>query len=544
MRRGNVIGVFALASSLVGCQGQIAEPTGSYGADAGASLCETPTTATSPLRHLTRTEYDFIVEDLLGVTNRPASAMAPDDVTSGYEVGNLVSPLLAEQYLDTAEDVASQVDLGVLTPCSPDSPSAEEACARRMLAPVARRAFRRDLESDELDRLVGAFERGRELGGYEAGLRHALATILVSPSFLYHVELDPSDADPGTIHPLSGFELASRLSFFIWRSAPDDALLDAAASGALSTPEELSEQAQRLLDDPRSARGLHDFHRQWLGLDTLANVERDAERYPDFTQAHADELRASLEAFIDEVMTTDPTLDGLLTSTFGMVSAPLAPIYGVSPPEEEGFVRVELDPDRRAGLITHPAMLTLLGKQNQSDPIHRGIFVRTRLLCQLLPLPPNDVIPTVPEPTPGQSTRERFDAHREDPACAGCHRLIDPVGFGFEHYDAIGRWRELDDGLPIDATGEIVDAEDASGTFDGAVELAHQLASSEIVRDCVATQWTRFALSRIEARQDACTTRDVTRRFAETGGNFHELVLAIVESPSFRYRQAPTETTP
>ncbi|MBX3247929.1 MAG: DUF1592 domain-containing protein [Myxococcales bacterium] len=527
--------------SVLGCQGQIADPARPPAAPTDPGVhCEDPTTATSPLRHITRTEYDFIVRDLFDLELRPSESLAPDDVTTGYEVGSLVSPLLAEQYLYAAEAVGAAVDLDALGECDPAA-RGEEVCARELLTPLARRAYRHDLTVEETAAIIRAFARGRAFGGYRAGLRHALASMLVSPQFLYHVELNPSDAEPGSVHGLTSFELAARLSFFVWRSVPDEELLDAAASGALDTPEGLSAQAQRLLEDARSSRGLHDFHRQWLGLDAFATLERDPAYYPGFTAAHAAELRASLEAYIDEVMRTDATVEGLLTSTFAMVSAPIAPLFGVEPPTEEGFHRVELDPDQRTGLLTHPALLTLLGKPNQSDPIHRGIFVRTKLLCQPLPTPPNDIIPVVPEPMAGQTTRERFDQHRSDPVCAGCHRLIDPVGFGFEHYDAIGRWRETDDDRPIDASGEIVDAADASGEFDGAVEMALQLGSSGIVRDCVATQWTRFALNRIEARQDACTTEDVRRRFAESGGDFRELLLAIVESPSFRHRQVPSE---
>jgi hypothetical protein len=185
--------------------------------------------------------------------------------------------------------------------------------------------------------------------------------------------------------------------------------------------------------------------------------------------------------------------------------------------------------------------MALLGKANQSDPIHRGVFVRQRLLCQQLPAPPDDVDLTPPEPEPGLTTRDRFSAHREEPRCAGCHTLIDPIGFGFEHYDAVGRYRATEEGHDIDATGEVIAGGDASGTFDGVIELSAQLAESDTVRGCVARQWMRYATGRIETAEDRCTVERLQERFAESGYDMRELLVAVVSADSFTHRRIPAE---
>jgi hypothetical protein len=218
-------------------------------------------------------------------------------------------------------------------------------------------------------------------------------------------------------------------------------------------------------------------------------------------------------------------------------------MYGVEGVEGDALQRVTLPADQRSGLLSQPGLLTVLSKPNQSDPIHRGLFVRTRLLCQQLPPPPDDIAVVPPDPAPGLSTRERFAEHTRNERCQGCHQLIDPLGFGFEHYDALGRWREMDEGTPVDASGEVVATTDADGAFDGIPELSMQLASSEQVRQCVATQWFRFAMSRTETEWDHCAMRDLQADFRASGYDLRELLVAIVRSDSFRYQRVPSGVT-
>ena len=238
---------------------------------------------------------------------------------------------------------------------------------------------------------------------------------------------------------------------------------------------------------------------------------------------------------------TSGSLYSLFQADFAYVNERLAPIYGVEGITGTEMQRVLVDPTARSGLLTHPALLTLLGKSNQSDPIHRGVFVRQRLLCQQLPPPPDDVDLTVPDLEPGLTTRERFDQHRDEPRCAGCHQLIDPIGYGFEGYDGIGRFRTSEEGQSIDASGEVVSGGDASGAFEGVVELSDQLVSSDAVRACVARQWFRYATGRIESTDDVCTLGELDRRFEASGYDVRELMIAMVATDAFTHRRIPTD---
>jgi hypothetical protein len=410
-----------------------------------------------------------------------------------------------------------------------------------MIVSRARLAFRRPPTTAEIDALLALYRRGVELADHRTGIQLALEAILVSPHFLYHLEGASPDVAGGEVVALGGLEIASRLSFFLWRSIPDDELLDAAAAGELDDRANVEMQARRMIEDERAERGIRDFHRQWLDLDRLAGATRDAELYPMFSDDVRRDMRASLDLYIDDVMDNGASLDTLFRGGFAYMNERLAAIYGVEGITGEEMRRVSVDTGERAGLLTQPALLTLLGKPEQSDPIHRGIFVRTRLLCDVLPPPPDDVDITPPEFDPTLSTRERFSAHREEETCAACHSLIDPIGFGFESYDAIGRFRELDEGHEVDASGEIVNGGDASGTFDGVIELTDRLATSETVQQCVARQWFRFASARVESADDACMLAEIDRRFAESDFDLRELMVSLVVQDGFVQRRIPAD---
>jgi hypothetical protein len=504
--------------------------------------CGEPVAAPSSLSRLTRVEYDYAIEDLLGDSTRPARDFAPDDVTTGFEVGGAVSPLLAEQYLGAATAIATRAteDLPALTGCA--ATVTGEACARTFIERTGRLAYRRPLTAEESASLLDLYRTGAMLEDHRTGIQLALEGMLVSPSFLYHVEADAPTAAPGDVVALSGSELASRLSFFLWRSIPDPELLDAADAGELDESATREAQVRRMLDDPRALRGIRDFHRQWLDLDRVGSIDRDTTVYPEFSRELATDMRASMDRYLEDVMLGDASLDTMLHGGFAYVNERLAPIYGIDGVTGPELRRMPVDTSERAGLLTQPALLALLGKSDQSDPIHRGLFVRTRLLCQQLPPPPDDVDTTPPDLAPGLTTRERFDMHRDEPRCAGCHTLIDPIGYGFEGYDAIGRFRTMEEGRAIDASGEVVAGGDASGTFDGLIELTDQLAASDTVRSCVARQWFRFAAGRVETTEDECSLDDLDRRFAESGYDLRELMVAVATTDSFTHRRVPAES--
>lgn len=538
-----------LAVLVLGCQGSVLPPGGERPFRPGedgpgpAAGCDLPQVDLAPLEHLTRAEYDRATTHLLGFEARAARDFAADDDTSGYEVGARVSPLLAEQYVDAAESLAEQAvatRFDALLDCDVAA-MGEDACARQLISRFGMRAFRRPLEADEAERLFALYQVGRAYD-FRTGIQVVIQGVLSAPSFLYHVESAPDPAArPGDTVALDDFAVASRLSFFLWGSIPDDTLLEAAGAGGLSDPAGLEAQARRMLEDERAIAGVRDFARQWLSLDVLEGARRDAERYPDFEADTGHRLRASVERYVEDAFLTEGgDVDTLLLGTHAYVDGSLARSYGIDGVEGDDLQRVELDPSQRAGLLTQPGLLTVLSKPNQSDPIHRGLFVRTRLLCQQLPPPPDDIAVVAPDPAPGLSTRERFAEHSQNERCRGCHQLMDPIGFGFEHYDAMGRWRELDEGATVDATGEVLATVDADGAFYGVPELAGLLAGSQQVRECVAMQLFRYAMGRTETEWDLCSVQRLQEDFHASGYDLRALMIAVVQSDAFRHQQVPS----
>jgi len=492
--------------------------------DVDACLDAPLATGARPLSRLTRRQYRNTVRDLLQVDTEAAQAFVDDERVAGFEAARSISALQVEKYLEAAAELAAEVDPSALLPCDPAD---GESCALDFVDAFGRRAFRRPLTDEERTDLLMTWQVGSDGSSFEDGVRLVVEAVLASPDFLYHVEVGGA---PGTVVPLDDFALASRLSYFLWGSMPDDALLDEAEAGTL----DLELEAERMLADGRFDETVLDFYRQWLGLDRLEGGVKDPAVYPEHDADLARDLRASLEAFVHHVHTSDASLEALLTGDVFFANARLAEVYGGSADGEA----LERQSGRR-GLLAQPGLLALLAKSDQSDPIHRGVFVREQLLCHHLPEPPNDVDLIVRPPEPGLSTRERFAEHTESDVCAGCHRLIDPLGFGFEEYDGIGRFRSDEDGVAIDASGEVLDGGDASGTFEGLDELSSKLAESSQVRRCYATQWFRFALRRDEHDDDACSLAGVVDRFGD--GDLRELVLGVVTSDAFRHRRIPTE---
>jgi hypothetical protein len=502
----------------------------------------------SPIRRMTRTEYDNTVRDLLGDTTEPARDFVPEEEALGFnnQASTLgVTQILAEEYMDASEKIAARAvsHLDTLVGCDPKA-KGDDVCATAFIASFGKRAFRRPLAPDEITRLQGVFTWGREQSGFATGIRLVIEAMLQSPHFLYRVELGmPEPVAPGVVK-LGPWETASRLSYLLWNSMPDDELFAAAEGGRLATPKDIEAQARRMLDDPRARRAVENFHFQWLGLRNIETLNKDPATYPKYDPKLRPLWKDETLAFLDYVVFDgEGDLTTMLTAPYSMMNEELATFYGVSGPKGEGFERVSLDPDEHAGFLTQASVLAVNAKPNQSSPVHRGKFVREQLLCQLLPPPPNNIEIKAPDPALNATTRERFAEHSKNPACAGCHRLMDPVGFGFEHYDGIGLYRDLDEGLPIDASGRINGSEDVDGPFDGPVELAHELARSEQVRSCVTKQWFRFGYGRPEQEADTCSLRKVQDAFRASGYNIKELLVALTQTDAFLYRKATTGGT-
>jgi hypothetical protein len=436
---------------------------------------------------------------------------------------------------DIAERATDPLDKNV--GCDPVAIGVE-ACGAEFIETFGQRAFRRPLTAEERTTLRGLFDLGR-VDGFRAGIQMVIEAALQSPRFLYRVEFGVPDASGAGVARVDDWEMASRLSYFLWGTMPDDTLFAAAAAGELSEPAQIESHARRMIDDERARAAVENFHRQWLDYNRIANVGKDALLFPEWSSAIGGAMLEETRAFLDYAVFDEEggDLATLLGSPVTFLNRELAAFYGVSGVEGDAFQRIDLDPSRRAGLLTMGTLLTINAHSNQTSPVHRGKLVREQFLCDLMPAPPDDVEITVPEPDPDSTAKERFAQHSEDPTCRGCHRLMDPIGFGFENYDAVGRFRTEDNGVPIDATGEVTES-DIEGSFDGAVDLAHKLASSREVESCYALMWFRFGYGRGESKDDSCSLDAIESAFAASGGDIKALLVALTLTDAFRYRPA------
>jgi hypothetical protein len=449
--------------------------------------------------------------------------------------------LLAEKYVETAAKLAEGIaNISTLVGC--DVNGADSACLDSFIQRFGRRAYRRPLAADEVASLRAIFDSNRAAADAETGVRGVVAAILVSPHFLFRPEQGAAPASVANAKQLTPFELASRLAGLLWSSIPDEPLLDAAAAGQLATREQVAAQAERMLADPRAREATTSFYEQWWGAQLLATTTKDATLYPEFDEPLRDAMHQETRRLIEHVLWEgDARASTLFTASFSFVNARLARYYGVSGPADDAtFLRVELDPAQRAGFLTQPGFLTALASPSEPSPFKRGAWVRRRLLCQDLPDPPNDV-PELPEPQAGVSLRERAASHSSAPACSGCHQLIDGLGFGLEQYDALGRFRTMDHGEPIDSSGNVTSTEDGDGPFLGGAELARRLAGSKQAQRCVATQWLRYALARRETDDDACALQALQDGFLASGGDLKRLLVQLTQTDAFWTYRAPAE---
>ncbi len=549
--------LFALLA-LAACQGQVtgSQPAGSAspGGTAGAgnvdpngalpaddirsvsAQCKAMAPASAefaPLARLTRREYVRTLKDLLGV-DFPLANLQPDGIVGLFfaNVGTAVSETQVDEYRLGAEQVAeaATVDAAALAGCAPDT---GETCARSFIESFGRRAFRRPLSSEEQEAYLAIYRVGSARDGFRGGIRLVVTGLLESPWFLYRVEQSPrAAAGPVKLAP---FELAARLAYLITASTPDAELLGAAAAGTLDTDAGVSAQAERLLASPAAASALSSFHEEWLKVSAVADLEKDATLFPEWS----DELKVAIQAetthFVSYVLGQgDGKLGSLLTAPFSVVDPVLAPLYGVAPPA--GVGRVELASAERSGLLTQAAFLAVKAHERQTSPVRRGVGLLQSLACITLPPPPPTVMADEPQITADATTRQRFAAHSNNPACAGCHAKIDPAGFVFESYDAVGRYRTTENGAPIDTQITLANiAADVDGDYPNVRALLERLAQSKTVGDCYATQWFRYALKRDPVNRDACSLKRMLTAFDGSQGGIRDLVRAVASADAFRY---------
>ena len=417
----------------------------------------------------------------------------------------------------------------------------ETACARDILSTVARRAYRRPVSDEDVARLLTFFDRGRAAGSFDNGIEMALRRLLVSPEFLFRVERDPEGIVPGASYRLSDLELASRLSFFLWSSIPDDELLAVAERGELGDPDIFDGQVDRMLADPRSEALVGNFAGQWLTLRNAAAVRPDEDEFPDFGEGLRQAFRRETELLFDSVLREDRSTLDLLAADYTFVNERLAQHYGIPNVRGSHFRRVALDDanDARGGLLGHGSILTVTSYANRTSPVNRGKWVLENILGTPPPPPPPDVpeLETAEGAEP-LSMREAMEQHRANPVCASCHRLMDPLGLSLEPFDAIGRWRDRESGgAAIDASGELPD-----GTpFDGPSGLkAALLRHPDRFVTTVTEKLMIYALGRGVEHYDAPAIRAIVRDAARDDYRLSALVKGVVRSTPFQMRRSPS----
>jgi Protein of unknown function (DUF1592)/Protein of unknown function (DUF1588)/Protein of unknown function (DUF1585)/Protein of unknown function (DUF1587)/Protein of unknown function (DUF1595) len=421
--------------------------------------------------------------------------------------------------------------------CRPQAGGDELPCARRILSSLARQAYRKPVTDSDLEDLLSAFQTGRNGADFESGIRMALQLILANPEFVFRFERTPHGASAGRNHRVSDIELASRLSYFLWSSAPDEQLLNLASQKKLSDPTVLEQQVRRMIADRRSHALATSFAGQWLYLRNLDDAQPDLFLYPNFNRNLLQSMRRETEMLFESILREDRDVTELLTADYTFVDELLAKHYGIPDVEESRFRRVTLTDENRRGLLGQGSILTVTSYANRTSPVVRGKWVLDTLLGAPPPKPPADV-PPLKENVAGAKpmpVRVRLEEHRRNPACAGCHTMMDPIGFALENFDALGAWRRNDSGFPVDPSGQLVD-----GTkIDGPVSLRKALvARSDAFIRTFTEKLLTYALGRGVEYYDMPAVRAIDREAARNGNRFSAVILGIVKSAPFQQRRA------
>ena len=422
--------------------------------------------------------------------------------------------------------------------CQPARPAEEQACAQKILTTLAHRAYRRPVEAADVTQLLTLYKAGAQNGGFESGVKLALQKILVSPDFIFRSEIDPPGAAPGTVYKISDVELASRLSFFLWSSIPDDELLAVAESGRLSDPSVLQAQVKRMLADPRSQSLVKNFAGQWLFLRNIERISPDTTAFPNFDENLRQALAKETELLIESQVREDRSVVDLLTTDYTFLNQRLAEHYGVKGIYGNEFRRVKLEDPNRYGLLGQASILTVTSYPNRTAPTIRGKWVLEQLLGSPPPPPPPNVPSLKDDPSAQKQTmRQRMEQHRASPACAVCHRLMDPLGFALENYDGLGGWRVATGpgSGPIDASGALPDGTKFNGPS-GLREVL--LAKRDMFVETFTERLLTYALGRGVEDYDHAALRKIARGAAADNQKWSSIILGIVNSTPFQMRRA------
>jgi hypothetical protein len=502
------------------------------------------------IRRLNKNEYNNTIRDLLGVNFKPADDFPSDDVGYGFDnIGDVLtmSPLLLEKYLAASERIVAEVfkkpelRKKIMIVAAPDAKASmkeKEEAARAILKPFVSRAYRRPAQDDELGRLFNRFVPLAEKNGenFERGIQLAMQAVLCSPHFLFRIERDFKIKGDKFAMNVTQYELASRLSYFLWSSMPDDELFALAGQGTLREPNTLEAQVRRLLQDPKARALTENFAGQWLQLRSVAQLSPDPKLFPKFDSALRTAMIRETEFFFDHIVKEDRSIMDFLDADWTFVNERLAKHYGMSGVKGNEFRKVSLGDSQRVGVLTHASILSVTSNPTRTSPVKRGKWILDNILNTPPPPPPPDV-PELSEDSKvvsSASLRGRMEQHRTNPNCAVCHQRMDPLGFGFENFDAVGAWRTKDGKFDIDPSGELPSGQ----KFSGPRELVKILKARDAeFRRCLVEKLLTYALGRGLEYYDKCAVDDICAAMARDNNRFVTMVLAIVRSDPFQMRK-------
>ena len=509
--------------------------SGSAGAPTGAEIM------TQPSWRLTNTEYKNTVHDLFGID--ATTPLDPDGAAAGFSAGLVAGDATVAAYRGSAIQVASQ-SAALLTkvPCDQAAITANPTdCATKFIDAVGPKAFRRPLDADTRSALIALFGKVQPQFGFNAGLQAIVEEMLQSPYFLYHLELEEQAKGPGQV-AVTGYSMASRLSYLIYASLPDDELFTQAAANQLSTPEQISAQAMRMLGSDKAKAGLRNFYEQWLRVRALP-----ASKGGQFAALYdSTSVLGSFDAQVDAALWSPKSgLTTLLTGTQAFVNDKTAALFGVNGITGSAYQAVNVNPAQRAGILMHPALMATFGTETGSHPIKRGVFVWDQVVCQELGDPPPNV-PAFPPVPANSSVRQAYETFTSPALCQVCHQRINPVGFLFESYDTIGRYRTIDDnGQAVNSQVTIVKAQNVDGTDDAtlnvatpnAVQFAANLAADgSVTTQCLVTQLYRYALRRATNPADKATLGTLSASYTTSEQNMSKLIAGLAQTQGFLNR--------
>ncbi len=502
------------------------------------------------LRRLTLLEYSNTIRDLLGEKMPPTrgAGFSVDIAGAGGFVSGakITSSVDAKQFVDASDRLAAaaMAHLPDLLPAGctpiPTAAAAQDTCAQQFIQQFGQRAYRRPLTQTEETELLDFYKqlRGPDIAAtFPEAIEQLIAGLIQAPAFLYRWELAGPPIKDGPLYRLNSWEVASRLSYFLWATMPDPALFEAARKGELQNLDRIAQEARRMLADPKAREGVRDFHLQWLDVTGLPDLQKDpsySSYTPETAQSMLDET-----AEVASAVLLGPKASGKLSDLFSspasFIDARLARVYGAGSVSGDGLRPAHLDPDQRAGLLTNGSFLASHADADASHPVKRGVDVIRNILCLDLPDPSGFEVPDLPAPVAGQTTRERYAGHASG-FCATCHAKIDGVGFAFENYDAVGGFRTTEQGKPVDSSGTVA-LPSGEIKFRKGIEFIKALASTAELRDCVTRQWLRYLLRRPEVPEEAGSIKALGEAFSASGWDVRELLVAMTRTRAFTHRK-------